>query len=142
MLVVSIGTGTAANANANLAPDELNLLYNAQSIPSALMFSASNEQDLLCRVFGRCKAGAMIDREVWDVTGEYGRGVVDPKLFTYMRYNAELTKEGLTALGLSNIKPSDVQQLDSIDHIADLQAVGRAVGERDVKIADFEGFLQ
>jgi hypothetical protein len=141
MLVVSVGTGTAANANADLAPDELNLLYNAQSIPSALMFSASNEQDLLCRVFGRCKAGAMIDREVWDLTGEYGRGVVDPKLFTYMRYNAELTKEGLSALGLPDVKPANVQQLDSIDHIDELQAVGRAVGDRDVKIADFEGFL-
>lgn len=141
LLVVSVGTGTAANANANLAPDELNLLYNAQSIPSALMFSASNEQDLLCRVFGNCKSGAMIDREVWDVTGEHGRGVVDPKLFTYMRYNAELTKDGLTALGLPNVKPANVQQLDSIDHIDELQAVGRAVGDRDVKIEDFEGFL-
>jgi patatin-like phospholipase/acyl hydrolase len=141
MLLVSVGTGTAANANSDLAPGELNLLYNAQSIPSALMFSASNEQDLLCRVFGNCKSGAMIDREVWDLTGEYGRGVVDPKLFTYMRYNAELTKEGLTALGLPNVKPANVQQLDSIDHIDELQAVGRAVGDRDVKIADFEGFL-
>lgn len=142
ILLVSVGTGTAANANSNLAPDELNLLYNAQSIPSALMFSAANEQDLLCRVFGNCKSGAMIDREVWDLTGEHGRGVVDPKLFTYMRYNAELSYEGLAELGLTKIKPSDVQQLDSIDHIGDLQAVGRAVADRDVKIADFEGFLK
>ena len=84
----------------------------------------------------------MIDREVWDLTGEHGRGVVNPKLFTYMRYNAELTKEGLAALGLPNVKPADVQQLDSIDHIGDLQAVGRAVAARDLKIEDFGGFLQ
>jgi hypothetical protein len=58
-----------------------------------------------------------------------------------MRYNAELTKEGLTALGLPDVEPANVQQLDSIDHIDELQAVGRAVGDRDVKIADFEGFL-
>jgi hypothetical protein len=142
MLIVSVGTGTAAAANANLAPDELNLLYNAQSIPSALMFSASNEQDLLCRVFGRCKVGDVIDREVWDVKGQYGSGVVEPKLFTYMRYNAELTERGLADLGLPNVKPANVQQLDSIDHIGELQAVGRAVAKRDVKIEDFEGFLQ
>lgn len=141
LLLVSVGTGTNPNANVDLAPDQLNLLYNAQSIPSALMFSASNEQDLLCRVFGNCKSGAMIDREIWDLTGDYGRGVVEPKLFTYMRYNAELTYEGLTALGLPDIKPENVQQLDSIEHMSDLQAVGRAVGKRDVKIADFEGFL-
>jgi hypothetical protein len=34
-------------ANKNLAPGQMNLLYNAGSIPSALMFAASNEQDLL-----------------------------------------------------------------------------------------------
>ncbi len=141
MLLVSVGTGTAANANANLAPDELNLLYNAQSIPGALMFSASNEQDLLCRVFGNCKSGAMIDRELWDLTGEHGRGVVDPKLFTYMRYNADLTRAGLDALGLSHIEPRTVQQLDSVQYIPQLREVGGAVA-RQVNIEHFEGFLK
>jgi hypothetical protein len=32
----------------------MNLIYNASSIPSALMFAALNEQDFLCRVFGEC----------------------------------------------------------------------------------------
>jgi patatin-like phospholipase/acyl hydrolase len=49
MLLVSIGTGTDPKANANLAPGQMNLIYNASSIPSALMFAASNEQDFLCR---------------------------------------------------------------------------------------------
>lgn len=33
----------------------MNLLYNAGSIPSALMYAALNEQDLLCRAFGACR---------------------------------------------------------------------------------------
>ena len=45
----------------------MNLLYNAKSIPAALMSAALNEQDLLCRVFGRCRHGATIDREVGDL---------------------------------------------------------------------------
>ncbi|HEX6913578.1 MAG TPA: patatin-like phospholipase family protein, partial [Longimicrobium sp.] len=57
MMIVSVGTGTSPDANANLRPGDMNLLYNAGSIPSALMFAASNEQDLLCRVFGDCRAG-------------------------------------------------------------------------------------
>jgi patatin-like phospholipase/acyl hydrolase len=52
MLVVSVGTGTSSYANADLRHGEMNVLYNATSIPSALMFAALNEQDFLCRVFG------------------------------------------------------------------------------------------
>jgi hypothetical protein len=44
MLVVSIGTGTSPKANQNLAPEDMNLIYNASSIPSALMFATLNEQ--------------------------------------------------------------------------------------------------
>ena len=37
------------------APGDMNLIYNATSIPSALMYAALNEQDLLCRIFGDCR---------------------------------------------------------------------------------------
>jgi hypothetical protein len=33
MLIVSIGTGTSPKANADLSPQEMNLIYNASSIP-------------------------------------------------------------------------------------------------------------
>ncbi len=44
-------------------------------------------------------------------------------------------------LKLPHIEPRNVQQLDSIDHITELQEVGRAVAEQ-VNIAHFAGFLQ
>ena len=56
MLLVSVGTGTSPGASASLTPDEMHLLFNATSVPAALMFAALNEQDLLCRVFGDCLA--------------------------------------------------------------------------------------
>jgi uncharacterized protein len=139
LLVVSIGTGSSPKANADLAPEEMNLVYNASSLPSALMFAALNEQDLLCRVFGKCVAGDQLDREVGDLIGK--KGPVLPKLFTYMRYNAELTEKGLSDLGLSGINPEDVQQLDSVAHIKKLQAVGQAVGKRKVLPVHFKGFV-
>jgi patatin-like phospholipase/acyl hydrolase len=138
MLLVSIGTGVAANANKNLSPEQMNIIYNASSLPSALMFAAQNEQDTLCRVFGRCLNGSAIDREVGDLKEA---GMTIPKLFTYMRYNADLSREGLDALNLRHIEPQDVQQLDSIEHIPQLQEVGRAVA-REVDIAHYERFLQ
>jgi patatin-like phospholipase/acyl hydrolase len=139
LLVVSIGTGTSPQANENLDPSEMNLIYNAGSIPSALMFAALNEQDLLCRVFGKCLAGDPLDREVGDLMG--ATGPVEQKLFTYLRYNAELTPEGIEALGLSGIEPKNVQKLDSIDYIPDLQRIGKAIGSMKIKEEHFANFL-
>jgi uncharacterized protein len=138
LLIVSVGTGTSPDANKGLEGDDLNIVYNATKIPSALMFAALNEQDLLCRVFGKCVAGDQLDREVGDLIGK--TGPVSPKLFTYMRYNAELTEKGLSELGLSGINPQDVQQLDSVKHIKKLQEVGQAVGKCKVLPAHFKGF--
>jgi patatin-like phospholipase/acyl hydrolase len=147
MLLVSVGTGSSPDANLNLVPGEMNLVYNATSIPSALMFAASNEQDFLCRVFGRTRFGGLLDREVGDLMAtapalptERLSGPVNPKLFTYMRYNAELTRTGLDELGLTDVAPERVQQMDSVDHIAELRAVGAKVAER-VRREHFDGFL-
>jgi len=138
LLVVSIGTGASPDANKDLKADDINLIYNATRIPSALMYAALNEQDLLCRVFGSCLAGDQLDREVGDLIGK--NGPVSPKLFTYVRYNAELSEKGLERLGLSGVKPEHVQQLDSTEHIKELQQVGQAVADQ-VKPEHFKGFV-
>jgi hypothetical protein len=117
----------------------MNLLYNASTIPSALMFAAQNEQDLLCRVFGKCVAGESIDREVGDLLGSAGPLSAASKLFTYLRYDAELSREGLDKLGCPSIKPETVRKLDSVDGIGDLWQVGTRVGEK-VKPEHFAGF--
>jgi len=139
MLIVSVGTGTSPDARMSLDPDDMNLLFNASTLPSALMYAALNEQDLLCRVFGKCLAGEMIDREVNDLTACNGPLRADQKLFTYVRYNAELTREGLDALGCRAISPQKVQKLDSIDGMEDLYAVGEAAAQR-IKPEHFAGF--
>ncbi len=100
MLLVSIGTGINRNANAGLAQGDMNLIYNAETIPSALMFSDLNQQDMLCRVFGRCKFGALLNGEVETLilNSQQEREAKLPKLFTYLRYNADLTHDGLALL--------------------------------------------
>ena len=135
MLIVSIGTGTSPGENYSLRPEEMNLLFNATTIPSALMYAALNEQDFLCRVFGDCVAGPPLDREVDDMSGS--RGPLDAKLFRYARYNAELTPEGLKALGCGDVDPASVQKLDSIDALDSLQKVGEAVAREKVDARHF-----
>jgi uncharacterized protein len=140
MLVVSIGTGTSPQANGTLEVDDMNLLFNATKLPSALMFAALNEQDFLCRVFGECLAGDPLDRELGDMIGK--SGPLDRKLFTYVRYNAELTSQGLRGLGLENIAPETVQKLDSVEHKDELKQVGAAVARTKVRAAHFDKFLR
>lgn len=139
MLLVSVGTGMTPSANKNLKPGEMNLLYNAGAIPSALMFAAQNQQDMLCRIFGKCLEGDIIDREVGNMIDINAPG--GKKLFTYMRYNADLSHEGLSALGLTQINPADVQKMDAVDKIKELQAVGKAIADQKVKKEHFVNFL-
>jgi patatin-like phospholipase/acyl hydrolase len=139
LLIVSVGTGTAPNVRSGLDPDDMNLLYNASTIPSALMFAAQNEQDLLCRVFGECVAGEPLDREIGDLLGSVGPLAPAGKLFTYARYDAELSREGLDKLGCPQLEPKTVQKLDSVDGIEDLWKVGIKVGDR-VKAEQFARF--
>lgn len=139
MLLVSVGTGMTPSANKNLKPGEMNLLYNAGAIPSALMFAAQNQQDMLCRIFGKCLEGDIIDREVGNMIDINAPG--GKKLFTYVRYNADLSDEGLSALGLTQINPADVQKMDAVDKIKELQAVGKAIADQKVKKEHFVNFL-
>lgn len=139
MLVVSVGTGMSPDANDYLNMKDMNLIYNAKSLAPALMFAALNEQDFLCRVFGKCLVGDPLDRELGDLIGE--RGPASPKLFTYLRYNAELTRKGLDALGLQDIEPEDVQKLDSVEHIGELQSIGKEVAKK-VEPEHFAGFWE
>lgn len=142
LLIVSLGTGTSPDANKNLGPSDMNLLYNAKSLPSALMLGALNEQDLLCRAFGNCLCGDELDMELGDLidpAGELRRPVNSP-LFTYVRYNAQLTREGLDRLGLKSTDPQKVQKLDAVANIPDLQRIGKAVSKK-VKAEHFKRFV-
>jgi patatin-like phospholipase/acyl hydrolase len=144
MLLVSVGTGAISGASPNLKASQMTLLYNAKTVPAALMDASQNEQDMLCRIVGRCRFGEVIDTEVGSLiqTGEDAArdgGPFAPKKFTYMRYNPDLSAEGLARLGLTTVKPDHVQQIDSPDFFDELMAVGRAYA-RNVDLAQFGAF--
>jgi uncharacterized protein len=139
MLLVSLGTGLHPNVQQGLRRADLHAVAAISTATEALFNAAMYQQDVLCRVFGRCLSGDALDREVGDLIGT--KGPADPsRLFTYVRYNAMLTAEGLAALGLSGIDPANVQSLDSVEHMKELQEVGRAVAEAKVRPEHFAGF--
>jgi hypothetical protein len=122
------------------------LLGNVAALPSALMYAAMVDQDTNCRSIGRCVHGAVLDREIGDMIPRDDNGNeirLNQDLgrrFLYARYNADLSREGLDAMGLNDIKPKNVQKLDSIEYIDDLRKVGRKVAE-EIKIEHFGNFI-
>ncbi len=137
LLLISVGTGMSDDANMGLRPHEMNLLYSLESLPTALIHAATVEQDALCRVFGAARKGAELDSEIGDLIGN--RAPLAEKLFTYARYNVDLSRQGLDSLGLNRIDERMVQPFD-VDHIEELRAVGREAANRFVTPDDFAGF--
>ena len=54
--------------------------------------------------------------------------------------NVDLSREGLAVQGLYDIKPQNVQKLDSIEYIGDLRRAGKRLAE-EIKIDHFGKFL-
>jgi predicted acylesterase/phospholipase RssA len=146
LLVMSIGTGAAAAVDEDVEDPNRGLLGNVAALPTALMYAAMVDQDTNCRLVGRCVHGTPLDREIGDMIPREADGKMIPlsqdlgRRFLYARYNADLSREGLDALGLNDIKPKNVQKLDSIEYIPDLRKVGRKLAE-EIKIEHFGNFI-
>lgn len=158
LLLVSVGTGAAPTAGADASDATSNMLSTGLGIPSALMYGALVDQDINCRMIGRCTHGAVIDRELLDLIPREGSdaGSVQERLgrpkislatdlgraFLYARYNVDLSREGLDALGFPGLQPEEVQKMDNAEpeNIERLLAIGRAAAHQ-VNRAHFAPFL-
>ena len=110
LMIVSVGTGSAPSAGAYE-----NLLDTLKELPSNLMYTMQVDQDINCRTVGRCIFGAPIDRELKDMIPMDSEGnilKIDTDAnghFLYMRYNADLSPEGLEKMGLNvSVRPRHI----------------------------------
>ena len=100
------------------------------------MSQTAVDQDVNCRIVGRCSYGGVIDRELHDLipTDPQVKDTPLPldvdtgKSFLYVRYDAELTGDGLATLGLTGLNPRKLRKMDDVDNVADLRMVGTALG--------------
>ena len=154
LLLVSIGTGMADDPSFK---SKVNIVSNLTGLPGTLMHGIQIDQDINCRIAGRCTYGDFIDRELRDLTcrdagmdssvdvwREAPEIPLDRDLgraFLYARYNADLSAEGLSALGCSSMDPEKVQQLDAVDQIDNLLTIGRSAGKK-VNLEHFGTFAQ
>ena len=143
LLLVSVGTGSAPSEG-----DYGNLLNTLKELPNNLMYTMQLDQDINCRLMGRCTYGAHIDREVEDMIMKEIDGSDIPlsqdtnKNFLYVRYNADLSRKGLDDLELNNISSEDIREMDSVKNIEKLRQVGSKTAQKQVKLAHFGSFIK
>jgi hypothetical protein len=146
LLLISVGTGAAENKGATAAAPNKNIFSNVAGLPGDLMYGIQVDQDINCRTVGRCTYGALLDREIGNLIPSDADGsplalsASQGRRFLYARYNADLSAEGLAALGFPKVVPSQIQKMDAVENIPTLLAIGRAAG-RAVDRSHFGTFL-
>lgn len=143
LLIVSVGTGSAPSPGTYD-----NLLQTVKELPNNLMYAIQVDQDINCRTVGRCIYGAPIDRELGDMIPLDANGQIQPlessagRHFNYVRYNADLSPQGLEDLKLQHIDSDEVREMDSVEYMPQLREVGRAYGKQQVNVGKhFVNFL-
>jgi predicted acylesterase/phospholipase RssA len=146
LLLVSVGTGWAPVAGADADDPETNIAAAGLTTLKALMRQAEVDQDLNCRTVGRCAYGHVLDREVDDLMPRTNGAIVPlsenlGRAFLYCRYDADLSRDGLDGLGLSDIAPKEVGGMDDVNAMPKLTDIGQALAKR-VDLGHFGSFTK
>ncbi|WP_353063815.1 patatin-like phospholipase family protein [Tunturibacter psychrotolerans] len=142
LLLISVGTGAAESLGATAAAPNKNIVSTVAGLPGALMYAMQVDQDIACRSVGRCTYGTPLDRELMDLVPRslqdgltLEESYAAPKIpltkdlgrsFLYARYNADLSRSGLNALGFPDVDPDNIQKMDCPDNIPTLLKIGQA----------------
>lgn len=126
MSIVSIGTG---GTKAGRTKHALDVLSQAKNLPTALIGSFQQYQDLLCRVHGECRFGPPIDGEV----GALMRPSGNPE-YLYARYDKVFTEEDLREAEKVTKGGFTLDNLELMDFLCE---VGANHAEKVVKLSHF-----
>ena len=99
--------------------------------------------DMPCRMLGRCRFGTPLDREIGDMVpgpGTTPSKWTGEKQFTYVRYDPDVTQAGLKTLRLGDIRPVNVQVMDSVEYIREIQRIGAAYAQKCVSLGHVHPF--
>jgi hypothetical protein len=156
LLLVSIGTGAAESLGATAASPNRNIVSNVSGLIGELMYGIQVDQDVSCRMTGRCTYGSRLDHEILDLVPRVTAAEMETekeyaaphiplstdlgRQFLYARYNADLSREGLNRLGFSKVDSTSIQKLDAVENTDALLEIGRAVG-KTVKPEHFGPFI-
>ena len=152
-MLISLGTGfDSIKVDAGKAAG-YDLLDWAKYMVKELMGEANLEQNMLMHIIGQ-RAPAVRSATVELTTTGAAPGVpkvealdlvsasmLAQKLVTYQRITVGLTRERLDQLGLHDVDPVKVREIDAADQIPNLQRLGAAVANEQVNMEAFRRFF-
>ena len=132
MLLVSVGTGAVPPLHQPGQFSNINRIGGALRTLTQVMSSVRVQQDTLCRVLGKCLVGNSLDREIGSLV-ESPTATMEPKHFTYMRYDHDFTEEEQADYRRRTESRAPFP-LDGLKGIPILQEIGARVAEEQVEI--------
>ncbi len=154
LLLLSLGTGFNSFAVERGKASKYTVLDWAGYVIEEMMNDANLQQNLLLRMIGQRPAelhsataellssgaakGTPKESALYSVTSAASQ----KKLLTYQRITIGLTRERLDQLGLRDIDPVKVRQMDAADQIPNMQRVGAAVAQEQVRMEALRIFFE
>ena len=154
LLMLSLGTGFTRNEVPAGKASHFNLLDWAGYSVKELLADANLQQNVLMHLVGQPPSVAVESPIAEMEAAGIASGTPDAqaldqmsaslgsnKLLTYQRITVSLTRRRLDGLGLPDIDPGRVHQLDAADQIGNLQRIGAAVAKEQVKMELLQQFF-
>ena len=153
LLLISLGTGYNSVTIEEGKAADYNVLDWAQYVIKELMGDANLQQNVLMHLIGQHPASvksasaemsstrAMPDAPSVNVLDRVAAVLGSNKLVTYQRITIGLTPQRLQALGLGDIDPVKVREMDAVDQIPNMQRIGQAVAKEQVHMDVFRNFF-
>ena len=129
LLLVSVGTGMSRKYPMPMSVEKMNVLDQVKFSFNLLLDSVTAHEDMLCRLWGRCLVGDMIDSELGDLKQN---ALISQKLFPYVRYNRLFSQEEIIDPALGNLL-----ELDNLGAMDFLRDSGAAYAKNSVKEEHF-----
>lgn len=64
-----------------------------------------------------------------------------PEALCHVRYDPDLSADGLRALGIRDVDPKKIQELDSVKSMGDMQRVAKGYAQQRMRIEHLRGFV-
>ena len=154
LLLMSLGTGYSPVTIREGKAVHYNLLDWAQYVLHELMNEANLEQNILLQLIGEkpprtpsaappattlaMLSGAPSSAALAQVSDRLG----GKKLLTYQRITIGLSRQRLDQLGLTDVDPAKVREMDAVDQIPNMQRVGEAIAKEQVHMDRLIRFFQ
>ena len=153
LLLLSLGTGFNSVAIAPGKASRYNVLDWAKYLVKELMNEANLQQNTLMHILGQRPpsarsataelvssgaAAGVPDENALDLVGT---GLGAQKLLTYQRITVGLTRKRLDQLGLHDVDPVKVREMDAADQIPNMQRLGAAIAKEQVRMDALKAFF-